>query len=433
MIDHVGPLALAMNLCGQTPLFCAAKEGRTDIVRYLLDRGANPRVQNHYGVSALWIPAQKGMLPVVELLLNAGAETHVAPFGNLADELNITGWTPLYAAMKSRKFDVVKLLLRRGADPNAVTKLGSTPFLLASEICDLDIIEACVEAGADLDFAPSGPDADNLNITGQTALFMATLKDRVDVVKFLINKGAQVNVQNRYGVSPLLLCAESGNQDLVQALVEAGADVNITPHGELAEENFLAGQTPLFGAAKKGHLDICEYLIRNGADVNAVTMTGATPLYTATEEGHLEVVELLIRQGADVNRSPKGPVAHDLHIENQTPLLIACMRNHEAIIRHLIESGANVNVTSERGSSPFLAICQHNNVELARLLIKHGARHDVEAKNLYDGQINGLIVAAESGSFDILRLLVEAGLDVNYKIEGQVRSVNSSTKFIHRC
>ncbi|CAM4758600.1 unnamed protein product [Rotaria magnacalcarata] len=424
-----GPLALTMNLCGQTPLFCAAKEGRTDIVKYLLDRGANPRVQNHYGVSALWIPAQKGMLDVVELLLNAGAETHVAPFGNLADELNITGWTPLYAAMKSRKFDVVKLLLKRGADPNAVTKLGSTPFLLASEICDLDIIEACVEAGADLDFAPSGQDADNLNITGQTALFMATLKDRVDVVKFLIQKGAHVNVQNRYGVSPLLLCAESGNFELVQALVQAGADVNITPQGELAEDNFLAGQTPLFGAAKKGHVDICEYLIQNGADVNAITMTGATPLYTATEEGHLDVVQLLIRHGADVNRSPKGQVARDLHIENQTPLLIACMRNHETIIRHLIESGANVNVTSERGSSPFLAICQHNNVELARLLIQNGARHDVEAKNLYDGKINGLIVAAESGSFETLRLLVEAGLDVNYKIEGKGETAGRTPLF----
>ena len=104
----------------------------------------------------------------------------------------------------------------------------------------------------------------------------------------------------------------------------------------------------------------------------------------------------------------------------KTPLLIACTKNYEAIIRFLIESGANVNATSERGSSPFLAICQHNNVELARLLIKHGARHDVEAKNLYDGQINGLIVAAESGSFEILKLLVEAGLDVNYQIEGKV-------------
>ncbi|CAF3681618.1 unnamed protein product [Rotaria sordida] len=424
-----GPLALTMNLCGQTPLFCAAKEGRTDIVKYLLDRGANPRVQNHYGVSTLWIPSQKGMLQVVELLLDAGAETHIAPFGNLADELNITGWTPLYAAMKSRKFDVVKLLLKRGADSNAVTKLGSTPFLLASEICDLDVIEACVEADADLDFAPSGPDADNLNITGQTALFMATLKDRVDVVKFLIEKRAQVNVQNRYGVSPLLLCAESGNQELVQALIEAGANVNIAPQGELAEENFLAGQTPLFGAAKKGHVEICEYLIKNGADINAITMTGATPLYTATEEGHLDAVILLIRHGADVNQSPKGQIARDLHIENQTPLLIACMRNHEGIIRYLIESGANVNVTSERGSSPFLAICQHNNVELARLLIRHGARHDVEAKNLYDGKINGLIVAAESGSFDILRLLVDAGLDVNYKIAGKGETAGRTPLF----
>ena len=143
-------------------------------------------------------------------------------------------------------------------------------------------------------------------------------------------------------------------------------------------------------------------------------------MYTATEEGNLPVVELLIRHGADINRAPKGQVARDLHIEYQTPLLIACMRNHDAIIRHLIQSGANVNVTSERGSSPFLAICQHNDVELARLLIQHGAQYDVEAKNLYDGQINGLIVAAESGSFDILRLLVENGLDVNYKIEGKV-------------
>jgi ankyrin repeat protein len=65
-------------------------------------------------------------------------------------------------------------------------------------------------------------------------------------VKFLIKKGAQVNVQNRYGVSPLLLCAESGNYELVQALVKAGADVNITPQGELAEENFLAGQVNIF-------------------------------------------------------------------------------------------------------------------------------------------------------------------------------------------
>ena len=96
------------------------------------------------------------------------------------------------------------------------------------------------------------------------------------------------------------------------------------------------------------------------------------------------------------------------------------MRNHEDIIRSLIEAGADVNVASERGSSPFLAICQHNNVEIAKLLVEHGARHNVEAKNLYDGKINGLIVAAESGSYDVLRLLVEAGLDVNYKIEGTV-------------
>ncbi len=112
----------------------------------------------------------------------------------------------------------------------------------ASEIGDSDVIKSFVERGADLDFAPSGLEADELNITGQTALFMATLKEQTDIVKYLIDKGSKVNVKNRYGVSPLLLCAEGGNQQLVELLCNAGADVNMSPSGTLAVENFLAGQ-----------------------------------------------------------------------------------------------------------------------------------------------------------------------------------------------
>lgn len=231
-----------MNFFGQTPLFCAAKQGKTDIVKYLLDRGADPRIENHYGVNALWIPTQKGLIEVVELLLHAGAEVDAAPYGSIADDLNITGWTPLYVAVKSQQIDIVNLLLQYGANPNTMTRYGSTPFLLTAEICDLNLMKACLEAGADIDFAPSGPDADDLNVTGQTALFMCALKDFVDGVKFLIEKGARVNIQNRYGVSPLLLATESGNMEIVKALVKAGANVNIALHGELAEESDLAGQ-----------------------------------------------------------------------------------------------------------------------------------------------------------------------------------------------
>ncbi|CAF1393281.1 unnamed protein product [Rotaria sordida] len=69
-------------------------------------------------------------------------------------------------------FDVEKLLRKRDADPNTVTKLSSTSFLLACEICDLDIIEA----GADFNYAASGLEADNLNITDQTAFFCGYIK-----------------------------------------------------------------------------------------------------------------------------------------------------------------------------------------------------------------------------------------------------------------
>lgn len=267
-----GKTALSMNLSGQTPLFCAAKEGHLDIVKYLLERGANPNATNHYGVSVLWIPCQRGLTNIVELLLEKGANPEISPSGIEAEERSISGWTPLYAAIKSRQYAVVKILLTANANPNAVTSLGSTPFLLASEIGDLDVIKCFVEHGANLDYSPSGKEADELNITGQTALFMATLKEQNDVVQYLIEKGSRVNVKNRYGVSPLLLCAEGGNETLVRLLVSVGADVNMSPSGELAVEHILAGQTPLYGAAKKGHYNICKFLIENSADVNAETM-----------------------------------------------------------------------------------------------------------------------------------------------------------------
>lgn len=144
--------------------------------------------------------------------------------------------------------------------------------MLASEIGDLEVIKCFVEHGADLDYSPSGKEADELNITGQTALFMATLKEQNDVVQYLIDRGSKVNVKNRYGVSPLLLCAEGGNETLVKLLVSVGADVNMSPSGDLAVEHILAGQTPLYGAAKKGHYHICKFLIESGAVVNSETM-----------------------------------------------------------------------------------------------------------------------------------------------------------------
>jgi ankyrin repeat protein len=125
-----GKTAMNMNLGGQTPLFCAAKEGHIDIVRYLLENNANPNACNHYGVSVLWIPCQRGLHKIVELLLDYGADMEIAPNGPEAEERSISGWTPLYAAIKSRQFAVVKILLNYGANPNAVTSLGSTPFLL---------------------------------------------------------------------------------------------------------------------------------------------------------------------------------------------------------------------------------------------------------------------------------------------------------------
>lgn len=424
-----GDVALKMNLCGQTPLFCASKEGHVEIVRYLLENGANTNAVNHYGVSTLWIPSQKGYVEIVRLLLQHRADPELAPFGLEADERGIAGWTPLYVAMKSRNLEVARVLLEFGANPNAITKLGSTPFLLASEVAGLDIIKYFVECNAALDFAPSGPEADKLNITGQTPLFLATLKKRLDVVRYLISKGVKVDVQNRYGVSPLLLSAESGNFMMIKTLVEAGANVNICPDGPLAEQFLLAGQTPLFGAAKRGHVHVCKYLIEHGAEVDRPSIAGITPLYTAVEENEVKVVECLLSYNADVNLAPSGAVAAELKIEGQTPLIVACMKGNIKVVDLLLENGADPNLANARGTTPFIAACQQSNSAVAESLVRHGARFDAETQNLYGAKINGLIVASESGSFDILKFLLGKGMDPNYRIEGEGETVGRTPLF----
>ncbi|KAI3382144.1 hypothetical protein SNEBB_011137 [Seison nebaliae] len=433
-----GDTALSMNLSGQTPLFCAAKEGHVSIVKYLLVKGANPNARNHYGISVLWIPSQKGYDSVVELLLEHDADTELAPKGKEAEDRGIAGWTPLYAAMKSRQSSTVKLLLKHGADPNAITKLGSSPFLLASEVGDIDVVKAFVEKNADLNYCPYGPASDELKITGQTAIFMAALKERLDVVEYLLKKGAHANIRNMFGVSPLLLAAESGNLALVTLLIDHGhADTNISPHGKLANETLLAGQTPLYAAAKKNHVKCAQKLVEHGAQVDICTLSGSSPLLVAVEEGNLEMVEYLVKI-ADISfvpsckkyvdslplkpgQQPEGVNIPDQEGLGHSALLLACIKNYTEIIHCILRYGKrdDTNYSNSRGFTPFLAACQHNNVEIVHALLDCMADPRAVATNLFNCKINALIITAETGSLELTKLLVEQfEFDINYRIQG---------------
>ena len=121
------------------------------------------------------------------------------------------------------------------------------------------------------------------------ALLNASGRGHLDVVRLLLENGADVNAADISGNTALMRASENGHTDVVRLLLEKGVDVNAV---------YNHGETALMRASAWGHLDAVRLLLEKGADVNAVNDYGETALMLASREGHLDVVKLLETYGA---------------------------------------------------------------------------------------------------------------------------------------
>jgi ankyrin repeat protein len=129
--------------------------------------------------------------------------------------------------------------------------------------------------------------------------------------------------------TPLIVAARKGKVDLVRRLIEAGADVNRAAPGD---------GNPLIAASKRGEMTIIEMLVRAGADVNAHVQSDETPLINAARENRLEAARYLIAQGADVNLAVDAPTAAG--VVRRSPLGMARRGHHKEMERLLRSHGA---------------------------------------------------------------------------------------------
>ena len=224
---------------GRTRLMYAAYAGDEARVEWLMKRGARLELADSEGYTALAWAAGWGRSGVVKLLLGKGALASGA------------SRPPLYGASVHGHFDVVRMLLEHGADPNCPLKtgFGSTPLIGASE------------------------------------------KGNLEVARLLLDKGATVDLARLSGATPCYIAAQNGHKEVLNLLLAMGADVNgATPLG-----------TPLYGACLKGHAAVISTLLAKGANVETPhPTTGATPLRRAASHGHVEAVKALLRGGARV-------------------------------------------------------------------------------------------------------------------------------------
>ena len=228
---------------------------------------------------------------------------------------------------------------------------------------------------------------------GNTALHFAADKGRIEIAKFLLASGADVNATEKKGNTPLHRAAENGDRDFAELLLANGADVNAT-------NNY--SDTPLGLAAYRGdvayggHKDVAELLLGHGADVNAKPGRGNESLHRAVRKGYRDLAELLLAHGADVNakgqdgRAPlheaRGATMTELLLshgakvdamddEGQTPLYASAFRigGDEDQAEVLLAHGADVNAKGQDGRAP---LHEARGATMTELLLSHGAKVD---------------------------------------------------------
>lgn len=314
LADEQGYESLAQMLGRIPELLEAARIGDAEQVETLLTAGTFPDARSPDGAISLHRAAEAGHTDVVRLLVRAGENIN-ALYGP-----NNCGCCPAYLAYLanvmmdgvSRK---VSYRFSNGSSREIIGYCGDTALLLAtsSKNNNPEPVKLLVQAGAD----PNIP-----NKFGRTPLHWAVSwtneREQVELVNLLIQAGADVNAVDQFGATPLQFAAEIGSVDSVKALISAGADVNFQdqPDNGSTYEQVIRGvhralgsavvdlnlpdqlgNAPLHDAVLQGRVDVAQVLIEAGADVNATNDAGKTPLDLAKQQGHYGLADALERAG----------------------------------------------------------------------------------------------------------------------------------------
>lgn len=195
----------------------------------------------------------------------------------------VTGFAgEIHKAVRDGDIAKVKALLEKNPElVSASLENGMTPLLLAAPRGEMELIKLLVDSGADVKAAYPN---------GFTVLDTAVYLGNKEAVKLLITKGADVNTKSKSGTTPLLFSITRGHKEILDILIKNGASLDVTDK---------TGSSPLLLAVLAGNKTMVEILIDKKVDINAANSRGSTPLSVADREGYKDIVDLLLAKGAE--------------------------------------------------------------------------------------------------------------------------------------
>ncbi|NXW36735.1 ANK2 protein, partial [Phaetusa simplex] len=374
-------------------------------VRYLKGRSLPERKGN----TALHIASLAGQAEVVKVLVKEGANIN-------AQSQN--GFTPLYMAAQENHIEVVKYLLENGANQSTATEDGFTPLAVALQQGHNQAVAILLENDTKgkvrlpaLHIAARKDDTKSAalllqndhnadvqskvtrccrrgnRVSGFTPLHIAAHYGNVNVATLLLNRGAAVDFTARNGITPLHVASKRGNTNMVKLLLDRGGQIDAKTRD---------GLTPLHCAARSGHDQVVELLLERGAPLLARTKNGLSPLHMAAQGDHVECVKHLLQHKAPVD---------DVTLDYLTALHVAAHCGHYRVTKLLLDKRANPNARALNGFTPLHIACKKNRIKVMELLVKYGA--SIQA--ITESGLTPIHVAAFMGHLNIVLLLLQNG------------------------
>ena len=431
------------NYSIRSPLTTASYEGHIEVIKYLIQHGANIDFISKDGFTALSTAAHNGFIdPVIYLcekeadktiktnqfgrncLLLACEKGHIDIVDYLIEEYNMgltsydnNGNNAIHVATLCNQVNLLIYLLSKNYNETFTNSNSDTCLHLASTYGFLDIVMLLLSL-------PSSNIIINWrNNQQRTPLFCAALNNSFEVVQYLCQSGANINIPDKDGFTPVSIASSKNNYEVVKYLCELGAEKSIK------EKN--NGRNCLLLACQEGHLNIVKYLIEvqhmkfknsdkegnnmlhiatlynrielikyfieKGYDFNSTNNKGDTCLHLACKKGFIDIVKLLLS-----SKSIKINI-NSTNNENETPLYVSIVNQNISILNYLCEQKADTEIPNKYGITPLIYAVFIEDIEMIKSLCLHGVNINKTDK---DGNTS-LHHAVNLSSIKIIRFLCQ--------------------------
>ncbi|XP_038110432.1 uncharacterized protein LOC6052718 [Culex quinquefasciatus] len=381
-------LMLFVSKLGERSAFWACEGDCFNVVNYLKNVFKYNEIRTpFYGRSMLQVAVEYNSQKVLEVLLELKVNLDCADY---CDE------NPLQVACRNGHFEIMQALLSKGATLNIVQRVANflgfvfdlydsgqnTILHYAAKHGSVEMVQFLIDRSARIDVE---------NNLGETPLFLAVRNNHLAVAELLIKTGANISHKDHYSSYILHAAVKSGNVNLVKLILDYASNQNIDKATFIDCRDY-AKRTPLHVAVQRDFQDVVAFLVSSKANVNAIDKDGESALHIASIHGHLELVRCLIEGKANPNL---------LNSSRQTPLYVAIVSGHLEVVKFLRNIGPDIRRINHHKKSVLNAAVKSGNVELVKYLMKQ----------FRDASDSAILYAAEWKHTEIFKVLLAHGAD----------------------